>query len=192
MNPMNKFFLLAPLMLLFACGQGDKAGTKTTASADSTNTAEAVKRIRAMEDSLFAKPVYDRKGAMALRDVYLVFAKTNPLDTMTPEYLFRCAGVHRTLGEPQETMKVYDRIISNYPGWRRLADTYYLRAFTLDNDLNQKGEAKTAYEEVINRFPDHPFARDAKQMIENLQYSDEELIEKFKKMNAEAEAAKGK
>ncbi len=189
---MNKFFLLAPLMLLFACGQGDKADTKTSASADSTNTMEAVKRIRAMEDSLFAKPVYDRKGAMALRDVYLVFAKTNPLDTMTPEYLFRCAGVHRTLGEPQETMKVYDRIISNYPGWRRLADTYYLRAFTLDNDLNQKGEAKTAYEEVINRFPDHPFAKDAKQMIENLQYSDEELIEKFKKMNAEAEAAKGK
>ena len=89
-------------------------------------------------------------------------------------------------------MKVYDRIISNYPGWRRLADTYYLRAFTLDNDLDQKGDAKTAYEEVISRYPDHPFARDAKQMIENLQYTDEQLIEKFKKMNAEAEAAKGK
>lgn len=189
---MNKLLLLTPLMLLFACGQSDKAGTKSTATADSTNTVEGVKRIRSMEDSLFAKPVYDRKGAMALRDVYLAFAKEYPLDTMSPEYLFRCAGVYRTLGEPQETMKVYDRIISNYPGWRRLADTYYLRAFTLDNDLDQKGEAKTAYEEVIKRYPDHPFARDAKQMIENLQYTDEQLIEKFKKMNAEAEAAKGK
>lgn len=189
---MNKLILLTPLMLLFACGQSGTTGTGTTAGADSTSTVEGVKRIRAMEDSLFAKPIYDRKGAMALRDVYLAFAKANPLDTMTPEYLFRCAGVYRTLGEPQETMKVYDRIISNYPGWRRLADTYYLRAFTLDNDLNQKGEARTAYEEVINRYPDHPFAKDAKQMIENLQYTDEELIEKFKKMNAEAEAAKGK
>ncbi len=192
MTTMNKLFLLALLMFLFACGQGGTADTKTISGADSTNTVEAVKRIRSMEDSLFAKPVYDRKGAMALRDVYLAFAKTNPLDTMTPEYLFRCAGVYRTLGEPQETMKVYDRIISNYPGWRRLADTYYLRAFTLDNDLDQKGEAKAAYEEVINRYPGHPFAKDAEHMIQNLQYTDEQLIEKFKKMNAEAEAAKGK
>ena len=42
----------------------------------------------------------------------------------------------------------------------------------------------------IRDSPDHRFAKDARAMIDNLQYTDEELIERFKKMNAEAEAKK--
>ncbi|MBK9760588.1 MAG: tetratricopeptide repeat protein [Flavobacteriales bacterium] len=185
----------AIITVMTSCGGGSNA--KTASSMDSTQGKlfEARTRIRAQEDSLFTKSVFDRRGAMSLEDVYLAYAKTNPLDSLTPEYLFRAAGVARTLGEPKKTLELYDRIIKDYSSWKRIADTYYLRAFTIDNDLGQKGEAKTAYEEVINRFPDHKFAADAKQMIENLQYTDAQLIEKFEKMNAEAEkaeAAKGK
>ncbi len=63
-------------------------------------------------------------------------------------------------------------------------------AFTIDDGLNEKGRAKQAYEEVIMRFPDHPFAKDARAMIDNLQYTDEELIERFKKMNADSATAR--
>jgi TolA-binding protein len=185
---------LLSLAVLASCGGGAQTKTSTSNDSAQVDAHEAVRRIRAQEDSLFAKSVFDRKGAMALQDVYLAFAKNNPLDSMAPEYLFRAAGVSRNLGDPKKTLTYYDRIIKDYPGWKRLADTYYLRAFTIDSDLGQKGEAKTAYEEVIHRFPDHKFASDAKQMIENLQYTDEQLIEKFKKMNegsAKAEAGTG-
>jgi TolA-binding protein len=188
MKTMRSLVPVILLAVLTACG-GDAPKTGITPE---TNAAmEAVKRIRTQEDSLFAKTVFDRKGAMAMRDVYLSFAKNFPLDTMTPEYLFRAAGVSRSLGEPKETLALYDRVIKNYPGWSRIVDTYYLRAFTIDSDLGQKGEAKTAYEEVMHRFPDHKFAKDAAQMIENLQFTDEQLIEKFKKMNEAGEAPAG-
>lgn len=184
---MRSLIVLSFCAVLAACGGG-----APPASPDGP-TAEASRRIRAMEDSLFAGTTFDRKGAQALLDVYLAFEKANPSDTLAPEYAFRAAGLKKALGDPQGSVALYDRIISNYPHWRRLPDTYYLKAFTIDNDLHQKGEAKAAYEQVIARFPEHRFAVDAQQMIDNLQYTDEELIERFKRMNtdsARASAAK--
>lgn len=181
--------IAALALLLAACGGDSPKGVD--GSADGVMPAADMSgRIKAMEDSLFSMQVFDRRGAQALVDVYGAFAKAHPLDTMTPEYLFRSAGVLKGLGRPEEAMAQYDRIIKDYSGWERLPDTYYMRAFTIDGDLRQKGAAKEAYEEVIDRFPDHPFARDARAMIDNLQYTDEELIERFKRMNEGTEAAR--
>lgn len=179
-------------LLLMACG-GDAADAPATPTVTAAPPApEMGARIRAMEDTLFAKTVFDRRGAQALLDVYKAYAKAFPSDSMAPEYLFRAAGMSKGLGGPQEAVQLYDRIIKEYPKWGRLADTYYLRAFTIDADLKQKGPAKQAYEEVIARFPDHRFAKDAKAMIQNLQYTDEELIERFRRMNDSIEAAEAK
>ena len=83
----------------------------------------------------------------------------------------------------EQSIALYDRVIKDFPSWRRLPDVLYLKAFTIDSELDRKGEAETAYREVIDRYPDHPFAKDARVMIENLQYTDEELIERFQAMN---------
>jgi outer membrane protein assembly factor BamD (BamD/ComL family) len=159
-------------LMMTACGGGDKDGI-----AKSTDMAE---RIRVMEDSIFQNMTFDKRNAQALLDVYKAYAATHPLDTLAPEYLFRAAGVAKNMRDPEQSLFLYDRIIRDYPSWRRLPDTYYLKAFTLDSDMDRKGEAQEAYKEVIKRYPDHPFARDAKVMIENLQYTDEELIEMFR------------
>lgn len=173
---------LVSLVLLAACGNSPKDITEATPS-------EAAARIRTMEDSLYAHPAVDVKGAQALVDVYLLFAKTNPTDPLAPEYLLRAAGVKSALNDPQAAVELYDRIIKGYPEWSKLVDAYYLRAFTIDSGLHIKGLAQQAYEEVINRFADHKFAADAKQMIQNLNYTDEELIAKFQRMNDSTEAA---
>lgn len=178
-------------LLITACG-GGASDLPPTDDPAKLAAPEMGARIRAMEDTLFAKTVFDRRGAQALLDVYKAFAKAYSTDSMAPEYLFRAAGMSKGLGQPQDAVQLYDRIIKEYPKWGRLADTYYLRAFTIDADLKEKGRAKTAYEEVITRFPDHRFAQDAKAMIQNLQYTDEELIERFRRMNDSIDAAKGK
>lgn len=195
MKNMRYLIYLALFMMLASCGgevPKDTASVKDSAQVD---VRAAIVRIRAQEDSLFNKAVVDRRGALALQDVYLAFAKSWPLDTMAPEYIFRAAGVSRSLKEPQKALDLYERVIKDYPDWRRMPDAWYLRALTIDSDLGKKGEAQAAYEEVIKRFPGHKFAAEAEQMIKNLPYSDAELIERFEKMNAEAakaEAAKKK
>lgn len=176
-------------LLLAACTGADPATSEGTLASTTADPTVVVGRIRAQEDSLFAKQAFDKRGALALLDVYGAFVKTYPQDTMAPEYLFRSAGLAKALGQPEQSVRFYDRIIGEYPGWRRIASTYYMKAFTIDDGLNEKGRAKQAYEEVIARFPDHPFAKDARVMIENLQYTDEELIQRFEQMQKDSVAA---
>jgi len=170
--------LLATLFLATSCG-----GTKDGSGGKAQDMTE---RIRAMEDSLFQHMAFDPRGAQALLDVYKAYAGAFPLDSMAPEYLFRAAGVAKSMGDPEASVFLYDRIIGDYTSWKRLPDTYYMKAFTIDSELGRKGEAQRAYQEVINLFPDHPFARDARLSIENLKYTDEELIERFRRMEEEA------
>ena len=92
---------------------------------------------RQMEDSLYARPGVDRKGAQALLDVYLAYAKLHPLDSMTPEYIFRGASIKSTLGDPQSGIALYDLTIRNFKHWPHTETPYYLKTFNLDNVLDQ-------------------------------------------------------
>ena len=175
-------------LLITACG-GGASDLPPTDDPAKLAAPEMGARIRAMEDTLFAKTVFDRRGAQALLDVYKAFAKAYSTDSMAPEYLFRAAGMSKGLGQPQDAVQLYDRIIKDYPSWKRNVDVLYMKALTLDDDLDRLGEARLAYQQVINNFPDHPFARDAKVMMQNLGLTDEELIAKFKAMQDSTTAA---
>jgi hypothetical protein len=58
-----------------------------------------------------------------------------------------------------------------------------LIAFIYENHLNKKGPAKEYYNKVINEYPEHVLASQAKQSIDILMLSDEELIKKFQENN---------
>jgi tetratricopeptide (TPR) repeat protein len=173
-----------PLLVLAACG----GGTEVPAPESKVAPPGTVERIRTQEDSLFNRLGSDQRGALALLGVYKVFADSFPQDTMAPEYLFRAAGLSKALGQAAQGVTLYDRIIVNYPDWRKIASTYYMKAFTIDDGLDDTAAARIAYQQVIDKFPDHPFARDARAMIGNLRYSDEELIARFKAMNPDTGA----
>lgn len=187
--------LFAMAMVFLSCGEKAPAGTEETASTNASEATQAQQRIRAMEDSLSDKALFDRRRLMGLRDVYAAYAERFPLDSLAPDMLRKAAATSGDVGEHEKAVMLYDRLIKNYPQWHRTPDVYYFRAFEIENGLKKKGEAKTAYEEFIAKYPDNQFADDAKKMIEYMQYSDEELMEKFRKMNpdtASVEAKKGK
>ncbi len=177
------FVLLCAVLFIASCSSGDGDTAETTTS----DADEMAARIRTMEDSLFDNLAFDRRNAQMLMDVYKAYVAAYPLDNRAPDYLFRAASVARAMKEPRQSIMLYDRIISDYQGWDRLADAFYLKAFTIDTELGHKGDAREAYQQVIFTFPDHPFAKDARVMIENLEYTDEELIQRFQQKEAEAE-----
>ena len=185
-----KRLIYLSVLVLAACGCGAKEGADTKAAADSTSVTPAFMagRIHAMEDSIFEKPAFDRRGAVALLDVYKAYAKAYPLDSLAPEYLVRAAGIQRNLKDPQAAVDIYDRVIRDYPNWSEVVACYYQKALIYQDDMKELGKAKQAYEEVIRRFPDHTFGKEAKVMIDNLQYTDAELIERFRKQNEQADA----
>lgn len=176
---MKNYLLLIPVaIVLFSCGGGS-----------AETPADAQSRISAMEDSVFNANTFDRRNALALIDVYKAYANANPYDTLSAEYLFRAANMAKSLHDGEQSVKLYDRIAKDFPRWRRLPDVLYLKAFTIDSELGNKGEAEMAYRAVVAAYPDHPFAKDAYIMIQNLQYSDEELIRMFQARQDSIDAA---
>jgi outer membrane protein assembly factor BamD len=72
-----------------------------------------------------------------------------------------------------DAISVLDRFIQLHPANRDIAYAYYLRALSYyeqiaDIQRDQKGtqEAMTALQEVVNRFPDSAYARDARLKID--------------------------
>jgi len=181
------FSLLISVVLFLACGGEDPsdANTKTEQPTEEVVAAEQQKTIAKLEDELYQKNLeFDRRAANQIFDVYLAYAAEHPLDTLTPEYLFRAGQVSTGLKKNELAIKIYDRIIKNYPDWNKIVETKFMKGFTYENHLDRLGAAKEIYQDIIYDHPDHPLAAQAKQLIDNMQYSDEELIKKWQEENA--------
>ena len=75
--------------------------------------------------------------------------------------------------EYTDALGVIDRFIQLHPAYRDIAYVYYLRALCyyeqiadIQRDQRNTQEALSALQEVVTRFPDSPYARDAKLKID--------------------------
>jgi len=111
------------------------------------------------------------------------FVDNYPKDEQSPYFLFMAARAANGLKQYNKSIEIINRIIRNYDNYDRLVEVYFLKAFTYDEDLNKKPEAKKVYVEIIERFPKDPLAQEAKILLENLYLSDEEIIKKYQSKN---------
>jgi outer membrane protein assembly factor BamD len=72
-----------------------------------------------------------------------------------------------------DALAVLDRFIQLHPAYHDIAYVYYLRALCyyeqiadIQRDQKNTQDAMAALQEVVNRFPDSPYARDAKLKID--------------------------
>jgi TolA-binding protein len=148
---------------------------------------ELKNEIVSIESQLFAE---DNKAlnygkAKDVVEKYIEYANKFPSDKETAKYIFKAADVSMGLQEYEKADKLLYKIISEYGEFEKVAEAMYLRGFIYDVHLNKKGEAKAIYEKVIEKFPNHPFAQDAKSAIDMLTLSDEDLIKILQEKNKE-------
>ena len=105
-----------------------------------------------------------------------MFADTYPTDSMAAPYLHRAAHVALSMDLIDDMVKCYDRIIDNYPDYEKLDECYYEKGIALDN-AGRKEEARKAYQDFLDEFPDHFLADDIRKAISLLDMSDELLLE---------------
>ncbi len=86
----------------------------------------------------------------------------------------------------QEAINLYQRIINDYPEFRKAPECLFLKGYIYENYLNELDQAKVIYTEFIIKYPNNDFADDAQISIDNLGKSPEELIKEFEeKMKAQ-------
>lgn len=121
----------------------------------------------------------DGEKAEAYISTCEVFAKIQPDNPESPALLFKAAETARAMRNFGKAIELYDNIYDNYTDYEKHAQTLFLKAFTLDNDLKRHDEAKGLYELFLKKFPDNDFADDTQFLLANLGKSDEEIIQKF-------------
>lgn len=183
MKNIPSLLFLAIALLFAACSGTSGEEEKVKQEMD-----ELASRIDSLENLLFGQESkVDKEVAAQLLQSYIKFTDTYPADDRSPDYLYKGAGIARGVGVHARALKMYQRILEDYPEFGKQAETSFLIAFTYDNDLKEIDRAKEAYNKVIEEYPDHEFAEQAKERLKTIDLSDEELIELFMKRNAEAE-----
>jgi len=173
-NPMRFILILTvSLMTLMACKNSDKKASSSI---------EMPGDIKDMRDSILANPSGESFKAKA--PVFIKMLSTyidkNPKDSLTPAYIFEASQYSRNIGDFKTAEKFLDKLISQYPDFKRLPEAIFFEGYMVENDLKDLPKAKALYEDFLKRYPNHPYVSNIKMNIENLGKSPEEIVKSFK------------
>ena len=164
----NSVLLFAFLLLLAA---GCNRTVKTTL--DDVKKAEA---------ALFNEDMSSNTEAVA--DAIATFSKyveDNPEAADAADVLFKAVEVSvNTKQDPQQSIGLVNKLVADYPKFDKdPVALFMLATFVYDEQLHDLDKARDAYQQIIDNYPDNPFAKDAEISITQLGMTPEELIRMF-------------
>jgi len=139
-------------------------------------------QIFKMESAVKSSPKIDTVATSELLSAYQNFSAKYPDDSLSPEYLYKAAGLAVGLKRGLQAVFLYEFINHTYPGYRRNPECLFMEAFTYENTLGNIGKAKELYNEFLSRYPDHELADDALTAIKFLGKSPEKIVSEFDEM----------
>jgi TolA-binding protein len=148
---------------------------------------KAIEKITASEAKIFGDStatIPDQKTGMEMIQAYVDYANAWPKDTISAEFLFKGAEIAMNLNQSGLAIEYYNRILLNYPEFKKRPYCVFLQAFILENQMNQYEQAKARYQEFIDKYPDHVLVKDAQASIENMGKPIEELIKQWDEKNS--------
>lgn len=110
--------------------------------------------------------------------LYLDFVAQYQDDTISADFLFKSAELSAKSLQFEQAVDLYGRV-QRFPNYRKTPTALFLQGFILDNDLHKPQIAKTYYEKFINRYPNHPLAKDVRLVLQSLELTPEELVKQF-------------
>ena len=159
------FVLLSLALMLLSCGEK-----------------MSVEKINELESKVFAKDaVLSSENVIQLVDAYLLFAKQNPNDQQTPEFLFKALDVAVGINAegPQKAINIADVLIEKYPDFEMTPMAMFIKGFVYENMIGDLQNAEMTYRQFIEKYPNNPMAADVEASIKNIGIPLDELIKTF-------------
>lgn len=125
------------------------------------------------------KSTINRDKAFELVKEYDNFVKEHKEEKQAADFLFKAGELSISLADGISAVKFFNRVYLEYPQYEKAPVSIFMKAFALETILNDKEQAKIAYEEFINKYPNHELAKDAKATLENIDIPLDELIKQF-------------
>lgn len=133
---------------------------------------------------------FDSQKAMDYIQYCQSFAEAAPQDPNAAKYLFQAAETARSIKKYNRALTIYDQIYKDFSSYSKAPQAMFLKAFTLDSEMQQYDKAKVLYQEFMEKHPQDEFADDTKFLLENLGKSDEEIIKQFEEQQAKLKEQK--
>lgn len=163
---MKKIFLLLSILSVFACVDSKRQ--------------EAIDKIKDAEKKLTANLAnLDVNAAKALIQEYDAFIVAYPKDTSAANMMFKAGDLSQGIGEYGKAIKYWGDLREGFPSYRLTPDGMFLQAFTYENSLQDKDNAKRYYMMFLEKYPNHELAASAKTALEQIDIPLEELVKKF-------------
>ena len=146
----------------------------------------SVKEVKELESKVLAEGAKPTKEeVIQLVDEYILFAKQNPNDSQSPEFLFKALdmAVGTGVGGSQKAIEIANVLIEKYPDFEMTPMAMYIKGFVYENMIGDLQNAEMTYRNFIEKYPDNPMVEDVKSTLENLGLTPEELIRKFEEAN---------
>lgn len=146
-------------------------------AACSPNREQRVKDIEEHEQQLSTIDISsDDSDAVEMVNLYLKFANDFADDSLAPVYMMRAAELSINLGQTEQAVGLLDSVISIYPGFEDIAGCMFLKGYAYESG-EQYEEAKEAYTQFVESYPDHYLAQDTKKMLQYIGMSPEAMFE---------------
>ena len=125
--------------------------------------------------------------------LYEKFVTTFPKDSLAPIYIYSAANLSMNAGLYEDAINFLDRLATDYTGFKKLPEAYFLKAFIYDDKIKNLDKARKAYIDFIQKFPKHDLVNDARISMDNLGKTPEQIVKEFeikvKQKSDSAEAA---
>lgn len=144
---------------------------------------DLLKQIATMEKELFASETLNEAKAKKMISLYEQYYQNYHKYPETPDFLFKAGEIAENINQPYRAINFYTDCYENYPAFKLSAECLFRMANLYDYKLSNYIKAKALYEEVKERFPKSPMAKDADAAIKLMSKSDQDMIKEFEKKN---------
>ena len=112
--------------------------------------------------------------------------KEYPESKLAPKALVHLASIYQNLmvkdiSEEEsynQAQKYFREVFDKYPNSEDAPNSLFMSSFILSNNLQKFDEATVSYKLFIEKFPDNPLAVSAKQELDNMGISPEDILKK--------------
>ena len=117
---------------------------------------------------------------------YENFVKENPQNEKAPDALSKLASIYQSkmlknISDRESFEKAanyYKKVFDDYPSSKQAPASLFMSAFVLANELKKYHLAEVTYHLFLQKFQNHELANSAREELENLGLSPEEILKK--------------
>lgn len=127
----------------------------------------------------------NKENSIRLLESSNKFVERFPEHAEKRNILFKGIRAARGLQKYHEALRLYDKILREFPEDEKTVEVLFEKAFVHDENLNNTEEAKRIYTKIAEEYPEHRYGKNSKDRLATIDMTDEELTKWLFEQNAE-------